>query len=50
MKLASKNKPRLIVYVSPAEMKQAKERAHLAGLQTPHQWLGSIMRIALNSK
>jgi hypothetical protein len=50
MKIASKTKPRLVVYITPAEMKASKARARAAGLRTPHQWAGSVVRIALNSK
>ena len=48
MKLSSQYIPRLVVYISPAEMKAVKARAREAGLRTPNQWLGSILRVALS--
>ena len=44
MKIASKTKPRLVVYLSAEELLLAKQLASAMGLRTPHQWLGSVMR------
>lgn len=44
MKIASEAKPRLVVYLSGAELKAAKSKARTDGLRTPHQWLGVLLR------
>ncbi len=44
MKLSSKSKPRLTIYLSPLEMRTVKKQAAEAGLRTPHQWAAQLIR------
>ena len=44
MKLYSKQKPRLVIYVSSDEMKALKKAATTACLRTPHQIAGQWIR------
>lgn len=50
MKIASKTKPRLVVWVSEEELAAAKTMARKDGLRTPHAWLAALMRRALAKK
>lgn len=43
-KINSPTKPRLVVYLSSAELKATKSIARVNGCRTPHQWLGVLMR------
>ena len=40
----SQTKPRLVIYITPQEMKATKAGAKLAGLRTPHQLAGMVLR------
>ncbi len=42
--------PRIVIYVSKAEMKTAKAAAKSAGLRSPHIWAGQKLREILNAK
>jgi len=44
MKLSSKTRPRLTIYLLPQEMKAIKREAAAAGLRTPHQWAAQVIR------
>lgn len=43
MKISSKTKPRLVLYLRPDEMKAAKSLAKNNGFRTPQQWAVSIL-------
>lgn len=45
--IASKTKPRLVLYLKPEELKACKAMAQKNGLRTPQQWAISILIRAL---
>ena len=47
MKQSSPTKPRLVIYVTPAEMRATKHLARRDGLRTPHQFAAAAYRKAL---
>lgn len=47
MKQASPTKPRIVFYVSPAEMKALRLLAQANGLRTPSQFVAMSVRVQL---
>jgi hypothetical protein len=47
MKISSKTKPRLVLYVTTEELRACKVMARKNGLRTPQQWALSVLIKAL---
>lgn len=45
-----KDKPRLVLYLTPTELRGCRDRAKKLGLRSPQQWAISILVMALSAK